>query len=77
MYIDDFIWLEEIVDKLAVKHGVTPEEVEEVFSSGPVSALQKQDSAKVRMCIWQAARPTRAVTWLCSLFRSRPIARSF
>ena len=35
MYIDDFIWLDEIVDKLAVKHGVTSEEVEEVFFSRP------------------------------------------
>ncbi len=35
MYIDDFIWLEEIVEKLATKHGVTPEEVEEVFFNRP------------------------------------------
>jgi hypothetical protein len=28
MYIDDFIWLPDIVDKLAVKHYVTQDEVE-------------------------------------------------
>jgi len=31
MYIDDFIWLPDVVEKLAVKHHVTPDEVEEVF----------------------------------------------
>ena len=33
MYIDDFIWFPDIVDKLLVKHHVTQEEVEEVFFS--------------------------------------------
>jgi len=31
VYIDDFIWLPDIVEKLAVKHRVTQDEVEEVF----------------------------------------------
>ncbi len=31
MNIDDFIWMPDIVEKLIVKHNVTPEEVEEVF----------------------------------------------
>lgn len=35
MYIDDFIWLPEVVEKLAVKHHVTQEEVEEVFFNRP------------------------------------------
>lgn len=35
MYIDDFIWLPSVVDKLVAKHGVTPEEVEEVFFQRP------------------------------------------
>ncbi len=35
MNIDDFIWLPDIVDKLAVKHHVTQEEVEEVFFDRP------------------------------------------
>lgn len=34
MRIAGFIWLEEIVEKLTVKHHVTPEEVEEIFTSG-------------------------------------------
>lgn len=35
MYIDDFIWLPDIVEKLAAKHHVTPEEIEEVFFNRP------------------------------------------
>ncbi len=31
MYIDEFIWLENIVDKLEVKHQVSQNEVEEIF----------------------------------------------
>jgi uncharacterized DUF497 family protein len=35
MYIDDFIWLPEIEDKLAVKHQVSTQEAEEVFFNRP------------------------------------------
>jgi hypothetical protein len=35
MYIDDFIWLPDVVEKLAVKHSVTQDEVEEVFFDRP------------------------------------------
>jgi uncharacterized protein len=35
MKIIGFIWLEEIVEKLEVKHRVIPEEVEQVFNSQP------------------------------------------
>ncbi len=35
MYVDDFIWLPEIIDKLIVKHQVTQDEVEEVFFNRP------------------------------------------
>lgn len=31
MQIEGFIWLERIVDKIEVKHGVQPSEAEEVF----------------------------------------------
>ena len=36
MKIVGFIWLEEIVDKLEVKHQVTPEEVEQVLVNDPL-----------------------------------------
>jgi uncharacterized DUF497 family protein len=35
MKIVGFIWLEEIVEKLEVKHQVVPEEAEQVFSNQP------------------------------------------
>jgi uncharacterized DUF497 family protein len=35
MYIDDFIWLPDIIDKLAIKHHVSQGEVEEVFFNRP------------------------------------------
>jgi len=35
MYIDDFIWLPDIIEKLAVKHQVTQDEAEEVFFDKP------------------------------------------
>ena len=35
MKIEQFIWLEAIIDKLMAKHGVTPVEAEEVFFNRP------------------------------------------
>ena len=35
MYIADFVWLPDMVEKLAVKHHVTQDEVEEVFFNRP------------------------------------------
>ena len=35
MRIEEIIWLDAIVDKLAVKHGVDIEEVEEVLNNKP------------------------------------------
>ncbi len=35
MYIDDFIWLTEIANKIASKHQVTLDEAEEIFFNNP------------------------------------------
>ncbi|MBN2090087.1 BrnT family toxin [candidate division KSB1 bacterium] len=35
MYIEDIIWIDEIVNKIAYKHRIIPEEVEEVFYNVP------------------------------------------
>jgi uncharacterized protein len=35
MYIEDFVWLDEIVEKLDAKHNVSPAEVEQVFEGSP------------------------------------------
>ena len=36
MRVIDIIWLPHIIDKLAWKHGVTPEEVDQVLFSNPL-----------------------------------------
>lgn len=35
MHIGDIIWLPDVIDKLAWKHGVVPEEVDEVLFGRP------------------------------------------
>lgn len=35
MQIDDFIWLPDMIEKLAAKHGVEQDEVEDVFFNQP------------------------------------------
>lgn len=35
MFIDEFLWLPDIIEKLEVKHHVSQDEVEEVFFNGP------------------------------------------
>ena len=42
MKIRKFVWLEQYVEKLEVKHGVSPEEVEELFTKRPkIRKVQK------------------------------------
>ncbi len=43
--IDDIIWLDTIIEKLAWKHGVLPYEVEEVLSGIP--RIFKRESGKI------------------------------
>ena len=53
MKIDGLIWLRDIVDKLAWKHQVDTEEVEEVLNNQPITAaLLKKASEKMRTFIW-------------------------
>lgn len=35
MYIDDFVWLPDIADKIETKHQVTLDETEEIFFNKP------------------------------------------
>ncbi len=35
MQIDELLWLDEVVDKLARKHDISPDEVRQVFETGP------------------------------------------
>lgn len=46
MRIDDFIWLDEFVDKLEEKHGVYQDEVEDVFRNRP--AIRRVQKGKTK-----------------------------
>ena len=46
MYIKDIIWLDQIIEKLEVKHHIAAEEVEEVFSNKP--RIRKAQKGRVR-----------------------------
>jgi uncharacterized DUF497 family protein len=35
MRVDDFVWLPQVIEKLAAKHNLIPEEVEAVFFNRP------------------------------------------
>ena len=35
MYVDAFVWLSQIVEKLEAKHSITQDETEEVFFNSP------------------------------------------
>lgn len=49
MYIDDFIWLSDVVEKLLVKHHVTQEEVEDIFFNKPRFRFLESGSDRVRI----------------------------
>ena len=71
MYIDDFIWLPDILDKLAVKHHVTQEEVEEIFFNRPryrfveLGYRQGED-------VYSATEQTDAGRYLIAFFIHKP-----
>lgn len=74
MYIDDFIWLPDIIEKLNVKHQVTQDEVEEVFFNHPVFALSKRGITQMKMCIQPPDKPTQEGTYSCFSSESHTIS---
>jgi len=60
MFIDDFVWLSAIAEKLATKHHVNQDEVEEVSSINQSTDTLNQDIRQVRMYTPQVDKPTRA-----------------
>lgn len=68
MNVDDFIWLSDIVDKLAVKHHVSQDEAEEVFFNQPKYGSPKTASEKERMFTLYLGKPMQAVIWSFSSF---------
>ena len=53
MRINEIVWLDAVVDKLAAKHGVETDEVEEVFVDKPKSDLCKEEIELVRTFMWR------------------------
>lgn len=67
MEITGYIWLEEIIEKLAWKHHVTPEEVEEVFRNRPKMKRMKRGRI-VGEDVYRAGGQTDAGRYLIVFF---------
>ena len=63
MKIENYIWLGDIIDKLAFKHHVDASEVEEVFDNRPKIRFVQKGYSKARMFTspWEEAR--RGAIW--------------
>jgi uncharacterized DUF497 family protein len=67
MKINEIIWLDATVDKLARKHGVDTEEVEEIFANRPqFRFVEKGDRAGEN--VYMASGQTDAGRYLTVLF---------
>lgn len=67
MKIERIIWLRNIVDKLALKHRVDPDEVQEVLSSRPkIRFLEKSEQKGEN--VYRALGQTDAGRYLAVLF---------
>lgn len=75
MRIDDFIWLDEFVDKLEDKHGVYQEEVEDIFFNQP--AIRRIQKGKVKgENLYRAFGQTIDGRYLTVIFIYKPFNRS-
>lgn len=70
MRIDGVIWLRHIVDKLASKHQVTPEEVEEALTNKPKLRFMEKGERKGEDVLWLWERAMKDATFqFCSSIR--------
>jgi len=67
MKIEEIVWLDAIVEKLAVKHGVDIEEVEEVLSNKPTFRFV-QNGTRVQEDVYMASGQTDGGQYLTILF---------
>ncbi len=67
MHILDVLWLEVVVEKLAVKHRVEPHEVEEVFQGRPRFRFVEKGKRKGED-VYMALGQTAAGRYLAVLF---------
>lgn len=51
MFIDGFLWLPAIIEKLIVKHHVTQDEVEDVFFNRPYFRFIEKATPRTKMSI--------------------------
>jgi uncharacterized protein len=71
MRIDDIVWLPHFVDKLAWKHHVLPEEVDEILLDNPMyRRVQKEDV--LGEDLYAAYGRTRAGRYLAVFFVYKP-----
>jgi uncharacterized protein len=71
MYIDDFIWLPDIVEKLAAKHHVTMDETEDVFFNHPRFRFVESGYTSGED-VYSAMGPTDAGRYLIVFFIDKP-----
>ena len=72
MWIEDCIWLEEIVEKLAAKHSVITDEVEEVLNSGPHFRFVAKGRRQRNENVYAAYGQTAAGRYLTLFFIYKP-----
>jgi uncharacterized protein len=73
--IDAFIWLRSIVEKLLDKHGVSPEEVEQVFFNRPRYRLHEKGRVQ-NEDLYTALGQTDAGRYLIVFFIFKPHHRA-
>jgi uncharacterized protein len=73
--IAGFIWLEQIVEKLARKHDVTPEEVESMFAQRPRYRFVESGHVPGETCI-SAMGQTEDGRYLIAFFIHKEDARA-
>jgi len=76
--ITDFIWLESVIEKLEVKHGVDPGEVEEVFANREDLRLRKVKKGRIRQeHVYRALGRTHGGRYLVVFFIHKPPSQAF
>jgi uncharacterized protein len=72
MRIEDFIWLDEIVDKLDWKHQVSMIEVEQVFAGNPTFRFIAKGRRQKNENLYAAYGQTEAGRYLTVFFIRKP-----
>jgi uncharacterized DUF497 family protein len=72
MRIEDFIWLDEIVDKLDWKHQVSMIEVEQVFTGNPIFRFIAKGRRQKNENLYAAYGQTAGGRYLTVFFIKKP-----